>query len=702
MTAFSPKSNLELGGRNARLRRGSLGIAEARDLRVTGSRPGAYKLDGSLAEDTVRTWGEESIRIRHGWRPADRDIVRVDGENVVWGGAISPHFGHFLIESVSRLWPLLPGGELEGLPVVFTCRGEFPAYAREWLAAFGARLVELPERGAVRFTRMHVPEPAWRIGAWIAPEIRDIHLHARGGMSVEAGEDREVLWLSRTGLADRSRIPDGEEELERLIAQHVEVVHPETMTLAAQIGALESSRAVAGVIGSAFHALLMAERCPDCLYLCPPWDKETFPAQHRLLAGKATFAQALSSRTPKRWHRFPDSYRLTIPEAVQALGATVLPKLLDDVTLAGVVAPLAVKSDAVEAPRPGGRHNFLHRGALSISDARELLAVSSIAGAYEPDGAVAADTARAIFGRAKLPAWIWDEANRVPVEMPDQDLVETNEEEVVWGGSIPVMRRDLPAPFKNLVSPFGHFLIESVSRLWPLLPGGELEGLPVVFTCRGEFPAYAREWLAAFGARLVELPERGAVRFTRMHVPEPAWRIGAWIAPEIRDIHLHARGGMSVEAGEDREVLWLSRTGLADRSRIPDGEEELERLIAQHVEVVHPETMTLAAQIGALESSRAVAGVIGSAFHALLMAERCPDCLYLCPPWDKETFPAQHRLLAGKATFAQALTVATHTHRTREQGTAFPHRYNLQIPEALRALTSTVLPTLPQDPQLVA
>jgi hypothetical protein len=267
---------------------------------------------------------------------SDEGVVQVHEEEAVWGGNVIGHYGHFLTESVARLWPVLPGAELEGRPVVFTTPRE-QLFVRDWLRAFGVRTVDLPERGLVRFTRMYVPQPALRHGAWIAPEIREIHLHARRGLDLPPSPPRDVLWLSRSKL-ERDHVAYDEVLLEWLLGTHVSIVNPETMTLAAQVAAFEGARAVAGVVGSAFHTLLLAAKPPDCLYLCPPWERPAYPAQHRYLDSKATFVQALAVAARRRRARdgiaFPGAYRVLVPESLRALSETVLPELLEDSRLA--------------------------------------------------------------------------------------------------------------------------------------------------------------------------------------------------------------------------------------------------------------------------------------------------------------------------------------------------------------------------------
>lgn len=321
-----------------------------------------------------------------------------------------------------------------------------------------------------------------------------------------------------------------------------------------------------------------------------------------------------------------------------------------------------------------GEARLRPRGSLSISGPRELLAIRSIRGAFDPDGTCVKDTLRITGTRARVP-------DIVPDMMPNQEIVDVCEEEVVWGGCI--------------VSQFGHFLTESVSRLWPLLPGAELSGLPVVFTTpsgRG----HVGDWLKAFGVRVITLPAKGAVRFTRAFIPEPAWRLNAWVTPEIRDIHLHAREGLDVRSTSRHNLLWLSRSKL-NRGRRAYDENLLEWILRDHARIIHPEAMTLAEQVAAIEASDAVAGIIGSAFHSLLLASDPPECLYLCPGKVMSAYVGQNELLKVPTTFVHALAASKMSLLEKFR---VPDMFRLSIPESLRALNATVRPGLLDDPRI--
>jgi Glycosyltransferase 61 len=309
--------------------RGALRIAEARELVVTRSARAAYESTGAVAKDTVRLRGVDAERpdpIPD--RLGNEKVVAVCEDEVVWGGYLGHHYGHFLTECVSRLWALLPGSELEGRPVVLVSSRPWPAFVDEWLDAFGARVFELPDRGAVRFTKMSVPEPAWRLDGWIAPEMRDIHLHVRRHLRIPVPSRDGVLWLSRAKIG-RDRAAYDERLVEWLLQDHVTMVHPEELSLARQIAAIEGSRGLAGIVGSAFHTLLLALDPPERLYLCARRVTSGYGAQDLVLNDKSRFLRALVPAGVRRTRRPPSGYRVLIPETLRWLSATLLPELAE-------------------------------------------------------------------------------------------------------------------------------------------------------------------------------------------------------------------------------------------------------------------------------------------------------------------------------------------------------------------------------------
>lgn len=262
---------------------GSLRIDGPLDLRVRRSIPAAYRPDGTVSENTMRLWGENGDRVDSvPERLDDVEVVDTVDDEVVWGGHLYSHYGHFLCEGVARLWPLLPGGPLAGSRAVFITPLRSPRFVHEWLDAFGVEVLELPVHGAVRFTRMMVPEPAWRLDAWVAPEVLSMHQHVRDRMAIPNTPARGVLWMSRSDL-DPDRTAFDERLLEAVLAGHMEFVRPESLRLIEQIALIESCQGLAGIMGSAFHTLLLCKSQPKCVYVCPGAVASAFVAQDRLL-----------------------------------------------------------------------------------------------------------------------------------------------------------------------------------------------------------------------------------------------------------------------------------------------------------------------------------------------------------------------------------------------------------------------------------
>lgn len=310
-----------------------LRIDGPRDLTVDRSVPAAYGPDGVVSESTMRLWGEGKDRVDP---VPDRltgiDVVDTVDEEVVWAGQLYSHYGHFLCEGVARLWSLLPGAALAGRRAVFVAPQRSPGFVHEWLDAFGVDVFELPEHGAVRFTRMMVPEPAWRLDAWIAPEIASVHRHVRDRLIVPDAPSHGVLWTSRSAL-DLDRTAFDERLLEAVLTDHVEIVKPESLTLVEQIALMESSRGLAGIVGSAFHTLLLCKRHPKCVYVCPGTVASAFIAQDRLLGIESRFVNGLELFMEDGAARLPHGYRVEIPLVVGALAEAVCPDLAGSLAL---------------------------------------------------------------------------------------------------------------------------------------------------------------------------------------------------------------------------------------------------------------------------------------------------------------------------------------------------------------------------------
>jgi capsular polysaccharide biosynthesis protein len=229
---------------------------------------GAFHEDGSFAEEfeLKRNWGASS-RITS----PSQAIERID-KPVVYGGVLGAHFGHFILESLSRVWAIkLLSDEIEivwnklGATTLKKWQEDFFLHHRIDIGRF--RIVKSP----TLFRSMLVPSPGYVI------QLHASRAHLES-ISFECAEDEardKKVWLSRSGLPDSCAAITNEGEVDRELAESGwEIVRPETLQLEEQIAMIHRAKVVAGFEGSAFHALAIASRTPDLVVIFSRSDYE--------------------------------------------------------------------------------------------------------------------------------------------------------------------------------------------------------------------------------------------------------------------------------------------------------------------------------------------------------------------------------------------------------------------------------------------
>jgi len=205
---------------------------------------------------------EESVHLREGREarasPSEREIPRgldrVD-HPVVFSGHLPKHFGHFLLESLGRLW-VYSERELEAVPFAHT-RPYFHLHERELLEAALLRsaspLLEL-DRPTI-LAEAIIPQQAVVLGGSIHPVMASVYDRIRDAVLGSAVvPDSRPVFLSRSRLPRGRRRTLGEITLEQRLADTgVRILHPQEMSLAAQIATVAAARTVIGPYGTALH-----------------------------------------------------------------------------------------------------------------------------------------------------------------------------------------------------------------------------------------------------------------------------------------------------------------------------------------------------------------------------------------------------------------------------------------------------------------
>lgn len=243
-------------------------IHELKDAVALPGIPGLYDLQGRrIAEAAVRTVSPDAPPIRRenlykgapGVVPLPDTFDTVD-ETVLFGGHLMKHYGHFVVESMSRLWArnLFPA-----LPLLFTSPRKWrdpPGYGVQSLAALGldqrVRLVDKP----TIFRSVVCPGTAFEFRWKVFSVADDPHVAVANALERTSQRSwRRPAYLTRSGLSDDLRKSDAEPELEHELSKRgFDVLRPETLSLSEQISLFEQAPLVVGTLGSALHTALFS------------------------------------------------------------------------------------------------------------------------------------------------------------------------------------------------------------------------------------------------------------------------------------------------------------------------------------------------------------------------------------------------------------------------------------------------------------
>ncbi|MGZ9809685.1 glycosyltransferase 61 family protein [Pseudoroseicyclus sp. H15] len=222
-------------------------------------RAGVLTADGAPVENAI-TWRGTSPLTTMPDMPVG-EVERLEG-NWLFLGSLFGHFGHFLVESICRIWAVdALKGKLDGVLYVpkFQNRPEHVANVyRPFLQSLG---VDLPMRNLedpTQVERLFVPRQGFGMFQMIegAPEFRAF-AKAHAGKDVEPEGD-EKIYISRSELPGARGSVLFEKRLEGWLQSEGYVpYHPQKHDHRAQIAAYRAARQIIAVDCSPLHLLAL-------------------------------------------------------------------------------------------------------------------------------------------------------------------------------------------------------------------------------------------------------------------------------------------------------------------------------------------------------------------------------------------------------------------------------------------------------------
>jgi len=195
--------------------------------------------------------------------PLPTDFITVD-QPVVYLGWLQNHWGHFLTEGISRLWPFCQYPELKRMLGVYCCSTLPHQNIWDFINALDLDIYiggDRP-RQAIRFRKVFIPLPSF------VNQAKAYTVHSKAVASVVDFCLREEcpqvssqpVFLSRSKLAV-ARSVSNEAELERALTKRgFLIVYPEELNLSSQVNLFNNYRYFAGCWGSAFHTVILSKR----------------------------------------------------------------------------------------------------------------------------------------------------------------------------------------------------------------------------------------------------------------------------------------------------------------------------------------------------------------------------------------------------------------------------------------------------------
>jgi hypothetical protein len=167
-------------------------------------------------------------------------------------GSLHRHFGHVVLEGLSRLW-LHASGAVTAPDVYFLVYEEsIKSYALELLDAFGVpseRIRTIPRAG-VRVEALIAPEPGLVTHRQVSAAQQFTYAKVTGRLSESAGGQK--AYFSRRYVPERPL--ENIDRVEDLFKAHgFEIVHPEKLSIAEQIRVAKEATAIAGPVGSQMY-----------------------------------------------------------------------------------------------------------------------------------------------------------------------------------------------------------------------------------------------------------------------------------------------------------------------------------------------------------------------------------------------------------------------------------------------------------------
>lgn len=233
---------------------------------------GVYDRSGQwVASSAVTMGGRDTIKPLPPGQVLNRfescgEGLRIDGQ-AIYLGILHNHYGHFLCETLSRLWAIDSVDPNARLLLLITDAG-VPGFVDEFFRMAGLRDRLVFVRTPLYVESLVIPDAAVIYPHFFHPAFLRLTRSVLERVAFPSDIETAALFVSRRSLLPGySRYVVGERMLHEAMSRAgATIVSPETLGIAEQFRLFNAHRCIVGYAGSAMHNLLFTSGGKDVLY----------------------------------------------------------------------------------------------------------------------------------------------------------------------------------------------------------------------------------------------------------------------------------------------------------------------------------------------------------------------------------------------------------------------------------------------------
>lgn len=187
--------------------------------------------------------------------PNDAEYIDAD---VLYAGVLINHFGHFLVEGLSRLWYWCENVD-KNLHIAFLMPKNQPIFPQFWefmnLLGIDRNKVHIIKK-VTKFNKIYVPYQAHVLDTSYNEKFTIPYRHISSKVSAK---NKEKYYISRSKFKGGT-LCLGEYLFENMYKKNgFKIVHPEKLSLKEQIYVMKNASELAGISGTGMHMALFAD-----------------------------------------------------------------------------------------------------------------------------------------------------------------------------------------------------------------------------------------------------------------------------------------------------------------------------------------------------------------------------------------------------------------------------------------------------------